>query len=337
MIQLISTHTTDDGTEQLIVQWMDENDHPHVIVRPVNDQDYQNINKFASGQISETELLDALQTTENIFEKAADVVNAKIEKISNHIGCDGYHIYYDYDLITKTSLDPTLENHLLRLIKEDKGAKDYMSWVNFTERLYGNCDPEIRSQIVSWLMAQNWLTIDTDGRLIGYRGCDSDNDDQPIARHKGFAIVNGEQVNGVIYNLPGSIIELPRSQVQHDPTVGCASGLHVGTFQYAYSWASDDGFICRVAVAPEDIVSVPFECESSKIRCCRFEVLDVTPKADKAQLKERYQPIVTIDLSDYHNSNDDNDDSNLEDICLEYGDDCQSCPYYDECSDEIPF
>ena len=65
---------------------------------------------------------------------------------------------------------------------------------------------------------------------------------------------------------------MARSEVQHDPSVGCHKGLHVGTWDYASSFGR--GVVLEVEVDPRDVVSVPTDCGDAKLRCCRYRVRD---------------------------------------------------------------
>jgi hypothetical protein len=64
---------------------------------------------------------------------------------------------------------------------------------------------------------------------------------------------------------------MPRDQVQFDPGVGCHTGLHVGTFEYAAGFAQ--GALLEVVVNPRDVVSVPTDCGAQKMRTCRYTVV----------------------------------------------------------------
>lgn len=229
-------------------------------------------------------------------------------------------------------MDPALEGHILRMVREDgslKGDRNWRSFAKFVENLYSNMNEHVRQQLFGWLSYENTygrgFTITADGCFIGYKGC-AGTAEEPVSRHRGPAVVDGVPMNGAIPNKPGSIIELARSQVQFDPAVGCASGLHVGTYAYASGWAR--GVLVTVKVNPRDVVSVPTECEAQKIRTCRYEVLEVT--------EQKYEG-TTWDEEDWDDEDWDEDEGDecachactCEDHsceeCEDYGSDCQDC------------
>lgn len=187
----------------------------------------------------------------------------------------------------KFKLEDTLANHMLSLLNEENTPKDEKMWksyVKFLDNLHQNADEDIRLQLFRWMeyenKAGNGFGITDDGCLVGYKGCDG-TIIEPMSVHSGKAIVDGEEYNGKIPNKVGSVIQMPRSTVQFDPSVGCSQGLHVGTRDYATKWAP---ILLLVKVNPRDVVSVPYECESQKMRVCEYTVLKVTDATDEHKM-----------------------------------------------------
>lgn len=183
-------------------------------------------------------------------------------------------------------LEETLATHMLSLLDETntpKNEKLWKSYVRFLDNLFQNVNAEIRSQLFRWMdyenKAGNAFGITEDGCFVGYKGCKG-TILEPMSSFTGFAIVDGEDVHGHIPNKVGSVIQMPRSEVQFDPQVGCSQGLHVGTRNYAVSWAP---ILILVKVNPRDVVSVPFECDSQKMRVCEYTVLKVTDASEEHQ------------------------------------------------------
>jgi hypothetical protein len=58
--------------------------------------------------------------------------------------------------------------------------------------------------------------------------------------------------------------------------------LHVGTYEYACNWAGNSGVVVLVKFNPANIVSVPSDCEHSKLRVSEYEVIAVA----REQLEE---------------------------------------------------
>lgn len=265
------------------------------ITVPVTDKNTEYVNKaiaYAQGKeddgISADELVARLTDGETLFDAAEDIthdIQKKLSHVTTHLTTDGDHVYIDNDTFEHAGIDTVLEDHLVRLMTSDDADDEraFRSFAAFTENLYSNNDPEIRGGIGRWLKAQNMLTFTEDGALVGYKGCSVDDNGVAVSVHAGPGIVDGERMNGHLPNKVGSVIEMPRSDVEHNSRVGCASGLHVGTYDYAYNWS--EGSLLKVKVYPQDIVSVPFECSDQKIRCCRYEVLE-DERIDKSYGRE---------------------------------------------------
>lgn len=291
-----------DMKDCYIIQGIDDNGDSMVIQKPAGSKIVQKaVERFneaahaylASARTDEDkeELQDEtdvfLATLNGVNEngfvaKAREIVTSRLDHLTDRITCDGFHVYYDNGDFNKLGIDPVLEDHLIRIIagtgEDAKNDRDVLAWCRFTEKLYSNPNKDIVGRFVEWLKAQNWLTLTDDGNIIGYRGCGADSEGEPASIHPGPAIVNGVNVNGHVPNHVGDVVEYDRTRVTVDYANGCASGLHVGTYDYAVGWGTD--WLLRVELDPRDVVSIPFDCSSQKVRCCRFKVLDKTPIED---------------------------------------------------------
>lgn len=76
---------------------------------------------------------------------------------------------------------------------------------------------------------------------------------------------------GKVPNYKGQIISMPRNMVEDNPRVSCSQGLHIASLEYAGGFAGNN--LIEVAVNPADVVSVPYDYNQQKCRCCRYEVL----------------------------------------------------------------
>ena len=76
-----------------------------------------------------------------------------------------------------------------------------------------------------------------------------------------FVMIINDQYSGKFDNSVGETLEMKRRSVDDDPNNGCSYGFHVGSFDYADSWAGADGRLMVVRFDPKDAVSVP-SCSS---------------------------------------------------------------------------
>lgn len=325
-----------DVKDCYIIQGVDDNGNALVIQKPASSRIVQKaVERFneaahaylasARTDTDKEELQDEtdvfLATLNGVNEngvvaKARQIVTSRLERLTDRITCDGFHVYYDNGDFEKLGIDPVLENHLIRIIADTDGHanddRDVLAWCRFTEKLYSNPNRDIVGRFVAWMQAQNWLTLTDDGNIIGYRGCMSDDEGEPASIHEGPAIVNGVTVKGHVPNHVGDVVEFDRTQVTVDYSNGCARGLHVGTYDYAVNWGRD--WLIRVELDPRDVVSVPFDCGAQKVRCCRFKVLDKTALADLKPTESWRSDLTYGDGNDndYDNGYDDDNDGDRE-------------------------
>ncbi len=218
----------------------------------------------------------------------------KLDLLNGRLTRNGNNVYLDYEPI-----DPVLEKEIIKALDENDDAT-WRALAAFIARLYSNMTEYVRDQLFSWLEATfkdddtHGFNILPDGRFVGYKGCEYDSEGNIVSRNTGFAISNGEQYNGHIPNPKGAIVEMPRKMVQDDPATACSTGLHVGTWGYASAFSG--GAILTVAVDPADVVSIPTDCDGQKLRCCRYEVIDVVKT-----------PVRTIMDDDWYGSDEDVD------------------------------
>lgn len=198
---------------------------------------------------------------EDAVEQLFDVSRAvatKFEKVSERVSVANGRVYLDGD-----EIHGSLSAQIVRFLEED--LDDWKPLVKFLEKVATNVNQHSREQLYEWL-ARHQFAITDEGNFVAYKGVRAD----LSSISQGPGIVNGEAVAQVI-NPIGAVVEIARSKVVHDPGVGCASGLHAGTWDYASSFAQ--GAVLEVHVDPRDVVSVPTDCNWAKIRTCRYTVV----------------------------------------------------------------
>jgi len=110
--------------------------------------------------------------------------------------------------------------------------------------------------------------------------------------------------SGKFDNHPGNRITMPREGVVEDPNNACGPGLHVGTLNYARAFGGDR--IVLVKVNPKDVVSVPYDHNSEKLRTCEYLV--ISEYVDTSPIKSVYW-----DDEDDSECSDDSDDDYWDD------------------------
>jgi len=123
----------------------------------------------------------------------------------------------------------------------------------------------VREQLWPFIESQ-CIELNDDGTFTGYRAVRSDY----LDKH-----------TGTIDNSVGQVVVMPRHLVNSDPNQACSAGLHVGSLEYAKVFKGYGDRLVKVKCHVRDVVSVPYDYVrggiASKLRCCRFEVVeDVT-------------------------------------------------------------
>jgi hypothetical protein len=213
-----------------------------------------------------SEIIDSLQRgnptadeIENLFDASAFVAQS-FSEITERVAVSNGRVYYDGD-----EVHGTVATHLVSALEYD--TDHAVALALFLDKLYQNPNEHSRTQLYDWLDAQAGFTIDSSGNIVGYKGVTADG----LSKFAGKAIVDGEPIEGNVPNRVGSTISTPRSEVEHDPAVGCAPGLHVGTWEYASNWGAG-GKVLTVLVNPRDVVSVPTDSGAQKLRTSRYFV-----------------------------------------------------------------
>lgn len=199
-------------------------------------------------------------TAVDLFDVAQTAV-AKFERLGDTVTTANGRLYHD-----GVEVNNALAEQVVRFLNE--GVDDWKPLVAFFENVQANPVEHSREQLYGWLAGEDF-TITSEGLIVGYKGV-TDRDGKLFSIHHGTAIVDGEVMTGAIPNEVGSIIEMPRDQVTHDPAIACHQGLHVGTYNYAKNFGR---VVLEVHVNPRDVVSVPADHSQQKMRVCRYTVI----------------------------------------------------------------
>lgn len=276
---------------------------------------------FSSGDVKscdsthpqfDTILTGATTGDESIIDlfSISKTVEKRFERLSERITVRDGEVRLD-----EVPLHNSLTDAILRALNE--GEDDWRPLVKFFERLLANPNEHSREQLYTWLASESF-TINEDGLIVGYKyvynqGDDPENPGTTLytSTVKGYAIVDdvehgtpdSDSYSGDVDYVPnrlGSVITMPRDLVQHDPSVACHKGLHVGTWGYSGNSTRD---VLTVLVDPRDVVSVPTDSYGGKIRCCRYIVLDVND-GRKHEGLILHDPVVEDDEPPYGENSD---------------------------------
>ncbi len=212
----------------------------------------------------------------------------RFDRLSDRVTVKSGTVFFDNQPVHNA-----LTDQVVRFI--EAGVEDFRPLINFFEAVQTNPNEHSREQLFDWLSAHDF-TILPNGNFVGYKGVRVVRETLPDTtsyseRYEsishGTAISDGVEYTGAIPNPVGAVVEMPRDEVQHDPSVGCHTGLHVGTWSYASGFAQ--GAVLKVEVNPRDVVSVPTDCGHQKLRTCRYTVLEVIDAPVSGPLDTDYE------------------------------------------------
>ena len=185
------------------------------------------------------------------------------------------------------------------------GMKDSAPLTNFITRLQANPSANSVNELYSF-MSYKSLANTPEGKVLGYKGVQSDywsttgNADTIVLQGK----TNDRHQ---ILNEVGATIEVARRCVDDNKDNHCSFGLHVGSFDYADSWAGEGGRLLLVEFDPADAVSVPTDCDFQKLRVSKYKVIsDISDTR-----KELNKPVYEANKPIY--GSDDEEDCDYED------------------------
>lgn len=135
-------------------------------------------------------------------------------------------------------------------------------YIKFLVRLLRNPSAKSVEMLYDFMQA-NDIDILPDGRIKCFRGVTQLPDGSCVDYH-----------SGKVPQYEGCFISMPRNFVEDNPEVACSHGLHCASAEYAKGY----GVLTEVAVDPADVVSVPYDYDFAKCRCCRFEILTAPAK-----------------------------------------------------------
>jgi hypothetical protein len=154
--------------------------------------------------------------------------------------------------------------------------------VNFLRKVRQNPSAASQRELLLFCEANGFM-IHEDGDIIAYKGVRDNGFDSYSGSvlNLPWNIMTEEQRNR--YSIPqtsdgvtvqatqqGTIVTMPRGQVNDDRNETCSFGLHFAAHEYA------SGFGQRLMVMkinPADVVSIPSDYNNQKGRCCRYVII----------------------------------------------------------------
>jgi len=135
--------------------------------------------------------------------------------------------------------------------------------VEFFEKLSQNPSFRVRSDLLEFLEL-GCLPLTVEGNFLGYKRVNAD-----------FTDIH----SGTIDYTPGLRVAMDRHLVDDNPNNTCSAGLHVCS--YAYLAHFHGAKTVSVAIDPRDVVSIPADYNSTKMRVCALQVVEEIATPDQ--------------------------------------------------------
>lgn len=204
-----------------------------------------NFTTIAKGDHRHDSILQAIK--ENRLEDIPSLVD--VSKTFSEV--EGVELIDGSIYINNKRIPEVLTDRVLNF--KDKGLP-FEPLVKFAKKLLNNPSYNSRQMLYKFL-EHNGHPITKNGNFIAYKKVNRDFTDCHT---------------GTMDNSVGTVVSMPRHEVDDNPENTCSSGLHVAAYGYASTFSS--GHLLEVEVNPEDVVVVPNDYNGEKMRVCKYEV-----------------------------------------------------------------
>ena len=203
-----------------------------------------------------------------------------------------------------------------KIIKFSNEGLPFKPLLTFAGKIQNNPSFRAVNELFSFL-EKNDHPITENGNFIAYKRV-----------RKDFKDIH----SGTFDNSVGTVVEMPRNQVNEDANETCSYGLHVANWNYAHTqFASSDpetDIMLEVEVNPADVVAVPVDYNNAKMRVCKYKVLGVVDSENSSEVSLKYTSFPSYSSTSYTAANCEDEN------CYCHEDDEDSC---EEDEDVYPF
>jgi hypothetical protein len=182
-----------------------------------------------------------------------------------------------------------------RIIEFMSKGLPFQPLVKFLENLMENPSMQSQQELYDFLEHEN-LPITEDGCFLAYKAVSKDFKDK---------------WRGTFDNSVGQVCEMRRAKVDDNRSQGCSAGLHAGALNYVANYGNVDAGdnIVIVKINPEDVVSVPSDCNCEKLRTCKYEVVGLYQgELPKPLYKAEFEADSYVDEDEYSTVYDEYDE-----------------------------
>lgn len=215
----------------------------------------------SNGQAHWEPVLDAIRNNDKAkLHTVLSVANTIVTFTEGNVTVKDNQVFY-----RNVPLDNCVVEKVLEFSKNKLPLQPILRFIN---NLMKNPSRRAVQELYKFLEHKN-MPITPDGNFLAYKGVQSDYYSKTAGS---IIVIKGKVQDGKIYNGIGEEIEVERNGVCDDKNLGCSSGLHAGSVNYATDFGRG-GRVVIVEINPADVVSVPDDCSCQKLRACRYKVV----------------------------------------------------------------
>jgi len=216
---------------------------------------------------------EALKTKDHdTVEKLINVAQSVINYVSGRVRIVNEQVFYG-DHEVKGSI-------VQRIIAMMREGFDAQPMIKFLENLMSNPSKRAVDELYGFLEATA-LPITEDGCFLAYKKVRND--------YRDF-------YTGMMDNSVGTVLEMPRNQVDEDKDTTCSYGLHFCSLSYLPHYHGGHGRVMIVKINPADVVAIPSDYNNAKGRAARYEIIgEHTSEHNEAFTSPVYRGVEPID------------------------------------------
>lgn len=192
--------------------------------------------------VSHDRIIDIIEAEKRRMEEAVSVAPG--------LEVRGGQIYYNSEVV-----HGTLGYRMLEMLKE---GFDLRPMAAFLANLTQNPSNSVLLRLYDFI-EYGKIPITPDGYILTFKAVRPD-----------FKDIH----SGTFDNSVGQVLSMPRNKVDDRDEVTCSHGFHVCSFDYLPHFSHANGHVVICKVNPADVVSIPTDYNNTKMRVCRYEVID---------------------------------------------------------------
>ena len=164
----------------------------------------------------------------------------------------------------------------------DEIPKEYKLFLNKLDAL----ENKVTAQRIKDWVSNHGLCISEKGNIVSLKATRTDG-----YSHRGNTSITPLRgkvdTEGRIKYIVGQYVELDLKDCDPDVDATCSNGLHCGAIDYlnGYTYGDDQSTWYYVEVDPKNIIVIPEDCNSTKIRCSKMKVLKKISDKETAELR----------------------------------------------------